>query len=52
MATPAFAPLRKTKITIPPPRPHLVPRAQLFERLKQEASRPLTLISAPAGFAF
>jgi LuxR family transcriptional regulator, maltose regulon positive regulatory protein len=50
VATPAFAPLRKTKITIPPPRPHFVPRTQLFERLKQEATHPLTLISAPAGF--
>ncbi len=50
MVAPAFAPLRKTKITIPPPRPQLVLRAQLFERLRHEVSRPLTLISAPAGF--
>jgi LuxR family transcriptional regulator, maltose regulon positive regulatory protein len=50
VVTPAFAPLRKTKITIPPPRPHLVLRSHLFERLRQEGSRPLTLISAPAGF--
>ncbi|HEX4598184.1 MAG TPA: LuxR C-terminal-related transcriptional regulator [Burkholderiaceae bacterium] len=50
MSTPAYAPLRKTKLNIPPPRPHLVQREQLLERLEQEASRPLTLISAPAGF--
>jgi LuxR family transcriptional regulator, maltose regulon positive regulatory protein len=43
-------PLRKTKISIPPLRPHLVPRAQLLGRLKHELACPLTLISAPAGF--
>ena len=39
-----------TKLFIPPPRPTLVPRPRLVERLRQGLTLPLTLISAPAGF--
>jgi LuxR family maltose regulon positive regulatory protein len=45
-------PLLKTKLYIPPPRPDLVSRPRLIERL-DEGLRPgckLTLLSAPAGF--
>jgi len=37
-----------TKLYIPPPRPSLVPRLRLIERLNEGTK--LTLISAPAGF--
>jgi len=43
-------PLLATKLHVPRPRPHLVPRAHLVERLRQGMSRPLTLVSAPAGY--
>ena len=49
-------PLLQTKLYIPSPRPELVPRPRLIERLNegldqsQGFSRKLTLISAPAGF--
>jgi len=48
MSTPILA----TKLYIPPPRPKIVPRPHLIERLNEglSASRKLTLISAPAGF--
>ncbi len=41
-----------TKLYIPPPRPKVVLRPRLIERLNEglPASRKLTLISAPAGF--
>ncbi|HEX6555398.1 MAG TPA: LuxR C-terminal-related transcriptional regulator [Ktedonobacteraceae bacterium] len=39
-----------TKLNMPRPRTHLVPRAHLIERLQQGAERALTLVSAPAGF--
>ncbi len=39
-----------TKLFIPPPRPHLVPRPRLTERLNDGLTRPLTLVSAPPGF--
>ncbi len=39
-----------TKLYAPRPRAHLVLRAHLIERLQQGVERPLTLISAPAGF--
>ncbi len=44
-------PLLKTKLYIPPPRPNLVPRPRLFQRLDEglHAGRRLTLVSAPAG---
>ncbi len=44
------APLLKTKLYIPRPRPGLVPRARLLDQLSQGLGRKLTLISAPAGF--
>jgi LuxR family transcriptional regulator, maltose regulon positive regulatory protein len=43
-------PLLATKLHVPRPRTHLVPRAHLTERLQQGLARPLTLVSAPAGF--
>jgi ATP/maltotriose-dependent transcriptional regulator MalT len=48
MATPILA----TKLYIPPPRPKIVFRPRLFERLSEglATGRKLTLISAPAGF--
>src|SRR5512146_3343737 len=42
--------LLSTKLFVPPPRPTLVPRPRLIERLSEGITRPLTLISAPAGF--
>ena len=46
------APILATKLYIPPPRPKIVLRPRLIERLNEglSASRKLTLISAPAGF--
>src|SRR5262249_22180918 len=44
------APSPPTKLYSPPPRPKLVPRPRLLERLNAELQRKLTLISAPAGF--
>ncbi|MCL4860193.1 MAG: tetratricopeptide repeat protein [Caldilineaceae bacterium] len=46
MSTPILA----TKLFIPPPRPNVVPRDRLIERLNQGLHTRLTLISAPAGF--
>jgi LuxR family maltose regulon positive regulatory protein len=48
MSTPTLA----TKLYIPPPRPKVVLRPRLIERLNEglPAGRKLTLISAPAGF--
>ena len=43
-------PLLQTKLYIPPPRPELVPRPRLIERLNAGLHRKLTLVSAPAGF--
>ena len=43
-------PLLQTKLYIPPPRPELVPRLRLIERLNAGLDRKLTLVSAPAGF--
>ena len=39
-----------TKLHVPRPRTHLVPRSRLTEQLQQGVERPLTLVSAPAGF--
>jgi LuxR family maltose regulon positive regulatory protein len=39
-----------TKLYIPRPRPHLVLRPRLTERLLAEVNRKLTLVSASAGF--
>jgi LuxR family transcriptional regulator, maltose regulon positive regulatory protein len=46
------APILATRLYIPPPRPNVVPRPRLIERLNEGLSsgRKLTLISAPAGF--
>ena len=46
------APLLLTKLYIPPPRPKIVLRPRLIERLNEglSAGCKLTLISAPAGF--
>ena len=46
MSTPILA----TKLYIPPPRPQVVRRPRLIERLDEGLHRKLTLISAPAGF--
>jgi LuxR family transcriptional regulator, maltose regulon positive regulatory protein len=42
--------LLQTKLYMPPARPDLVPRPRLTSRLCEALSRPLTVISAPAGF--
>ncbi|MGH3086764.1 MAG: LuxR C-terminal-related transcriptional regulator, partial [Rubrobacteraceae bacterium] len=46
MSTPILA----TKLYVPPPRPEVVLRPRLIERLNEGLDRRLTLISAPAGF--
>lgn len=46
MSTPILA----TKLHIPSPRPKVVSRPRLIERLNEGLYRKLTLISAPAGF--
>ncbi len=45
-------PLLQTKLYIPSPRPELVARTRLIERLNRglRSGRKLTLVSAPAGF--
>jgi LuxR family maltose regulon positive regulatory protein len=43
-------PLLATKLYIPPPRPNVVLRPRLIERLNEGLRSKLTLISAPAGF--
>ncbi len=43
-------PFLLTKLHVPRPRTHLVPRPHLTERLQRGAERALTLVSAPAGF--
>ena len=43
-------PLLATKLYVPRPRSHLVPRAHLTRRLQQGVELALTLVSAPAGF--
>lgn len=47
-----LAPLLTTKLYIPPPRPRLVPRPRLLQRLDEglRLGHRLTLVSAPAGF--
>src|SRR5437588_6581266 len=46
MSTPILA----TKLFIPRPRPTVVPRPRLIERLNEGLHRNLSLIAAPAGF--
>ena len=43
-------PLLLTKLSVPLPRPSLVPRPRLSERLREGLGCKLTLVSAPAGF--
>jgi len=43
-------PLLVTKLYVPPPRPKVISRPRLIERLDEGLHRKLTLISAPAGF--
>jgi ATP/maltotriose-dependent transcriptional regulator MalT len=43
-------PLLETKLYMPPPRPDLVRRMHLIDRLNKGIDHKLTLISAPAGF--
>jgi LuxR family transcriptional regulator, maltose regulon positive regulatory protein len=43
-------PLLITKFFIPKPRPSLVSRTRLIDRLQSILTNPLTLVSAPAGF--
>jgi LuxR family maltose regulon positive regulatory protein len=45
-----FVPILATKLYIPPPRPKIVLRPRLIERLNEGLHYKLTLISAPAGF--
>jgi ATP/maltotriose-dependent transcriptional regulator MalT len=44
------APILATKLYIPPPRPKVVLRPRLIQRLNEGLHGKLTLISAPAGF--
>jgi LuxR family maltose regulon positive regulatory protein len=44
------APLLETKLYVPRPRPALVPRPRLSQRLDRGTTSKLILISAPAGF--
>ncbi|MEI6450076.1 MAG: AAA family ATPase, partial [Actinomycetes bacterium] len=50
MTSRAPAPLLFTKLYVPPPRPGVVARARLTERLNEGTHGRLTLVSAPAGF--
>src|SRR5664279_4914456 len=43
-------PILATKLHLPRPRPKVVPRLRLIERLNEGLQRKLTLLSAPAGF--
>src|SRR5512134_3996346 len=43
-------PILTTKLYVLPPRPNVVLRPRLIERLHEGLHRKLTLISAPAGF--
>ncbi len=44
------APILAAKVYVPPPRPKIVLRPRLIERLNEGLHGKLTLISAPAGF--
>src|SRR6266508_3552167 len=45
-----YTPILAAKLYIPPPRPKIVWRPHLTERLNEGVHSKLTLISAPAGF--
>jgi len=49
-SSPAAAPLLATKLYVPLPRPRLVPRPHLLDRVQAGLMSKLTLIAAPAGF--
>ena len=42
--------LLRTKLYLPPPRPNLIPRPRLTERMQAGRYKKLTLVSAPAGY--
>jgi LuxR family maltose regulon positive regulatory protein len=46
----ASDPILQTKLHRPSPPPDLVPRTRVLERLEAGRVRPLTLVSAPAGY--
>ena len=46
----AGAPLLLTKLDVPPPRAHTLPRERLLARMPQAQGARLVLVSAPAGF--
>jgi LuxR family transcriptional regulator, maltose regulon positive regulatory protein len=50
MADATASPLVLTKLRVPTPRPRLVPRAHLVERLTQGTRAGLVLVCAPAGY--
>ena len=50
MSALTYTSLITTKIVVPPARSHMVVRQRLLEAMEDAISRPLTLISAPAGF--
>ena len=50
LTEPEPLPLLTTKLHRPPVTPDLERRARLMERLQRNRHRPLTLISAPAGY--
>ncbi|MFL7838602.1 MAG: hypothetical protein AB8I52_07425, partial [Candidatus Promineifilaceae bacterium] len=47
---PSSSVILKTKLYPPPVTQDMVPRVALLEHLEQNRKRPLTLISAPAGY--
>ena len=42
--------LVNAKISIPAPGPHTIARPRLVDELREGLRRPLTLVTAPAGF--
>jgi LuxR family maltose regulon positive regulatory protein len=50
LSWPPIEPLLASKLHVPRPRPHLVRRSRLIERLQQGMERALILLSAPVGF--
>jgi len=47
---PVTTPLLATKLFAPTPRPDLIPRQRLFDKINSGFSGKMTLVSAPAGF--
>lgn len=48
--SPSILPILTTKLYRPPVSPDLEQRVRLIQRLEHNRQRPLTLISAPAGY--